>query len=282
MLTGWLIYSQFEAKRNSFFANELITHAKEIGIDLQLLIREQITLKIEDKPTLYYNNKPLKNAKFALVRINDFCLSFQLEQMGILVFNDSQTSLICNDKYLTYCFANNLGIPTLDTFLIDKHTQNWQDINENLFPLIAKPLNLKGGEKVIFCKNKDYFIQNSHIFNDRFLLQKPATNLGEDIRIYVLNKKIIASVKRKSTTDFRSNFCLGGTASLIESNEQQIEIVNKITANLDAHYIGIDFLVSNGQTFLNEIEDVVGARMLYTLTDINPAKKLMQSIMEKL
>ena len=137
-------------------------------------------------------------------------------------------------------------------------------------------------EKVIFCKNKDYFIQNSHIFNDRFLLQKPATNLGEDIRIYVLNKKIIASVKRKSTTDFRSNFCLGGTASLIESNEQQIEIVNKITANLDAHYIGIDFLVSNGQTFLNEIEDVVGARMLYTLTDINPAKKLMQSIMEKL
>lgn len=281
MIRGWLIYSQYEAKRNDFFVGELIANAREMGIELRLLLREYISLKITKNAILCYAGQPLQNADFALVRINDFALSFQLEKMGLKVFNNSETSLICNDKYLTHCFANSLGIPTLDTTLVNKNNPHWQDVDEKLFPLVVKPLDLKGGEKVLFVKNKNDFIAGAHLYPERFLLQKPAKDLGEDTRIYLLDKKIIAVAKRKSTTDFRSNFCLGGQASIVDPLPAQIDAIEKIIKNLDVHYVGVDFLSSGKQVFLNEIEDVVGARMLYSLTDINPAKELIKSVLNK-
>ena len=251
MLRGWLIYSQYESTRNNFFVNELISNAKKSNIQLDLIIKEHIISKIDVKPKIYYTGKELQIPNFAIVRANDFTLSFQLEKMGIKVFNDSQTSLICNNKYLTYCFASSLGIPTLDTFLIDKSVPEWQDIDAKLFPLVAKPLDLKGGENVVLLQNKDEFIKNSNIFDNKFLLQKPAQNLGEDVRVYLLDKKIIAAAKRKSTTDFRSNFCLGGSATIVKPNLQQLEIKEKVINNIDAHYVGMDFLFSNDSVYLN-------------------------------
>ena len=47
--------------------------------------------------------------------------------------------------------------------------------------------------------------------------------------------------------------------------------------------VGIDFLVDEKGKFLfNEIEDVVGARMLYQLTSINLVEKYLQFILEQI
>ena len=45
----------------------------------------------------------------------------------------------------------------------------------------------------------------------------------------------------------------------------------------------MDFLFdSDGGLMLNEIEDVVGARMLYIYTDIDPVKQYLQYIKDKI
>lgn len=283
MKKGWLIYTRFEAQRNVFFINQLLQNAKKFDIDLTLLIRESLSLNNgQNGLFLTCNKKELPNADFAIVRTNDFLLSFQLEQMGLRVFNNSHTSLIANDKYLTYCFATGLNIPTPDTFLIEKSNQNWQNVEQGLFPLIAKPLDQKGGKDVVLLSTYEEYLQKAKFFADKFLLQKPAANLGTDMRVYVLNKKILLGVKRTSDTDFRSNFCLGGHATVTKPNLQQIEIIDAILKNLDADYIGIDFLFDGNKVLLNEIEDVVGARMIYTLTDINPAVEFLKIIAQKI
>lgn len=47
--------------------------------------------------------------------------------------------------------------------------------------------------------------------------------------------------------------------------------------------MGIDFLIDeNGEFLFNEIEDVVGARMLYQLTDINLVGKYLEFIIERI
>jgi gamma-F420-2:alpha-L-glutamate ligase len=46
--------------------------------------------------------------------------------------------------------------------------------------------------------------------------------------------------------------------------------VNQILNLFDFGLVGIDFLIGDkGELIFNEIEDVVGARMLYQCTDIN-------------
>ena len=283
MKKGLLVYTQYEANRNSFFVNQLLQNAKDFGLTLSLILKENISLCVKnEKPVLAVNGKEIEKIDFAIVRTDDYLLSFSLEQMGVKVFNDSRTSLICNDKYLTLCLASNLSIDVPDTILADKHQRDWQNLPTKFFPLVAKPLNQKGGKNVFLINDQQELLQKASFFGQRFLLQKPAKNLGVDTRVYVLDKRILLAVKRTSTTDFRSNYCLGGKATVVQPTRQQIDAVEKITQILGAHYVGIDFLQDGENSLLNEIEDVVGARMIYNLTDLNPAKELLKTIAEKL
>ena len=47
-------------------------------------------------------------------------------------------------------------------------------------------------------------------------------------------------------------------------------------------YAGIDLIYDNGKPVLNEIEDVVGSRMLYNHTDIDTAKLYIKYIKDTL
>ena len=48
-----------------------------------------------------------------------------------------------------------------------------------------------------------------------------------------------------------------------------ITLVLKIASLLKFDYIGIDFVFNEGKIVFNEIEDSVGARMVYEKTDID-------------
>ena len=80
---------------------------------------------------------------------------------------------------------------------------------------------------------------------------------------------IITAILRESKDDFRSNYCLGGNAVPYELSEGERAHVNRIISLLDGDYYGIDFVFNNGKIVFNEIEDTVGARMVYDKTDID-------------
>ena len=50
--------------------------------------------------------------------------------------------------------------------------------------------------------------------------------------------------------------------------------------HFDFGLVGIDFLFKNNQLILNEIEDVVGCRMVYTYTDIDIAQLYIDYILK--
>ena len=65
---------------------------------------------------------------------------------------------------------------------------------------------------------------------------------------------------------------------MVEPPDQVIRMVKRIVPELMADFIGIDFVFGDGQVYLNEIEDVVGTRMLYSLTGMDPARMYMEYI----
>ena len=54
------------------------------------------------------------------------------------------------------------------------------------------------------------------------------------------------------------------------------EAVGRIYSALRCDWIGVDFLPDRNGWVLNEIEDPVGARMLYELTDVDVARLLTE------
>ncbi|MBQ3903879.1 MAG: hypothetical protein II744_02785, partial [Eubacterium sp.] len=117
-------------------------------------------------------------------------------------------------------------------------------------------------------------------YDENSVCQMPASDLGRDLRVWVLGGEIKAAMLRVSKTDFRSNFCLGGEAVPYELNEDEKALVKKITALVNGDYYGIDFVFNEGKIVFNELEDTVGARMLYAKTDMDILKDFCNYITE--
>ena len=92
---------------------------------------------------------------------------------------------------------------------------------------------------------------------------------GRDKRVYLLGGKVLACVERHSQRDFRSNFSLGGSAEPADVSDAELRAVRLINGELKPDFVGVDFIYKDGVPLLNEVEDIVGTRMLYELTYID-------------
>lgn len=203
-----------------------------------------------------------EDADFVINRTNDYKIAEYFESRGIRVFNPSSLSKIANDKQKCYEFMKENGIEIMP-------------INYKGVPAVKKKIDGHGGIDV-------YMLDKAEPFEDGYVYQKPCDTLGRDVRVWLIGGKIIASILRSSDTDFRSNFCLGGKASEYTLTDDDRALVYKIADLLDYDYIGIDFIFNNGRLVFNEIEDTVGARMIYSLTDIDIISLYCDYIKEEL
>lgn len=256
MISGLIVYSEIDALKNKWFIQKCQEEC----------LKKQISLIYkEEKETIDYINK--HQVDFVIYRARNSELLKEIEAKGIRCFNNYHTNKTANDKFLTYQFLKENNFPCLDTFL------NIDDVGN--YPLVMKSRSGHGGTEVFLINNKE----DANNTSDGYIYQRYIPNNG-DVRIYVLNQQVIAAIKRKSEQDFRNNYSLGGKVELFDAPEEMKAIALKISKLLNADYIGVDFLLTKDGCFVNEIEDPVGARMLYQTTDIDIIKLFIEYISE--
>ena len=249
-MNGIIIYNSFDIAKNKWFIFSIIDSFKEKGINVELI----------EESTLDY--KSLNCVDFAIYRGRDYQISKSIEDEGILVINNSKTNKIANDKYLFYQYLAGHSFPCMETSSF---------IDEVCFsPFVAKPIDGHGGNGVYLFSSKEYLEMVDFKDRSKYIFQKPSSDLGIDLRVYVLNKKIYGSVLRKAKEgEFRSNFSLGGNATYFEPPIKVRETALKIANEFDSFFVGIDFIVDKGNWIVNEMEDPVGTRMLYQTSSKN-------------
>ena len=257
MKKGLIIYNEHDKKLNEWF----------VECCLKALNDDEFSLFYKEKNEAldYVNNNPID---FVIFRCRNYSLLNKIEKRGIRCFNNTKTNSLANDKYETYLFFKEHGFPCLETSLDSK------DIS---FPLVMKSLDGHGGKEVYLINSKNELKQS----DKGFIYQKFLPNKG-DVRLYVLNKKVIGAVKRSNDKDFRSNFSLGGEVEEYKASTEMIDIAIKISELLDADYIGVDFIIYDKGFIVNEIEDPVGAKMLYKTTGIDAVNLFIERIKNSL
>jgi len=252
-MLGYLFYDIKDISKNQKFIEWLIEEASKHGLNLVLHHTED-KLEALEIPDFIINRSRIA--------------SISRYYKDIQVFNSASVTEIANDKYQTFHFFKE-DFPMLDTCLTSEQTT---------FPCVVKSKSGHGGTEVYWINTKEELI-----VNDDYIAQAIAPQLGKDLRVYILDNKIIQGILRTHPTDFKSNYSLGGNAKLYNLNEQEEALVYRILEKLPILYGGIDFLFDeDNQLILNEIEDAVGARMLYNLTNIKIVEDYIACIASKL
>lgn len=189
------------------------------------------------------------SAGYVINRSNDYRVAEYYESRGIRVFNSCRLSRLANDKQACYDFMQENGIAIMPTRYC-------------VPPFVKKPRDGHGGQGVVMCRHAEDY-------DPDMVCQKPAKTLGRDLRIWILGGKIITSILRENDDDFRSNYCLGGRAVPHVLTDQEEDLTKKIITLVGGDYYGIDFVYDGDKPVFNEIEDTVGARMVYDLIDID-------------
>ena len=261
MVKGILVYTSADAEYNKWFIDHIIEEGRKCNLDIRLVLSDKEEVSDND-------------IDFAIVRNRDSKLCKRLEDSNIRCFNSSYVVNIGNDKWEMYKDFNSAGIPVM-------YTQK----TKLPYPFVMKPVNGHGGENVYLIKNADeYESVISNIPDERqvdLIYQVIATEKGRDIRVYVVGGTILTAMERiavDTEKDFRSNYSLNGNAKEHALTDEELKLAAKVADHIKADFVGIDLIYNNGRPVVNEIEDAVGTRMLYSLTDINPVREFVAHI----
>lgn len=271
-LNGIIIYAPEDVEKNKRFITLCFENFKKKNIELKLVV-----LKDKNQADIRESMDIQKEKiTFAINRSRNLRIAQQLESEGVRVFNNSRVTEICNDKWKTYQYASELGIPVMDTF----HESICGGFIGIGYPMVIKSCAGHGGNEVFLVKNPQEKKAAIEKIPGDYIVQKFAETKGQDIRVYVLGEKIVMAMKRMALQGFKSNFSLGGTAQEYELNVEETDIIHKIVSDLKPDYVGIDFIYDGERLVLNEIEDAVGARMVYENTEIDMISMYVDYILE--
>ncbi len=298
-MTGWMIYNIEDYNKNKKYFEIHKEIADKNGITLELKFMENFSYGVNSHSEYFilYDKQRAELPKFVIGRMRNPLFTKQLELMGIDVYNNAFVADICNDKAKTYQFLAGSSIEVIPSEFVsadvlDKKIERLnavsEDGNKNLDNKVIKSTSGHGGTEVFLAS--DY--PEAHFPTD-VVVQPFVQGENADVRVYVLDNAIVSAVKRTAREGFKSNYSLGGyVEEYILSKEERV-VVDKIIAwfNKERYlrdktsglfYVGVDFIIDREGKFLfNEIEDVVGSRMLYKTSNIDIVQMYMNKIISR-
>lgn len=270
MRTGWLLYDEPDYELNRGFTEHMMFYGAKCGLALHLVFTEKFEEAIQHSPD------------FVVSRQRNAALNARLEAMSIPVFNNSRVCEICNDKRNTHRFLE--GLPLMQTAFATPEAP----VTPEAYPVVVKPAFGHGGDHVALVNSaSEYEKAISLIFPQPALVQEPASDAGKDLRIYVLFGEILAAVMRTARTGIVSNFKRGGSVALHKPTDEERALAHQVIrrfadAGAPLSFAGIDMIFHHGKPVINEVEDVVGSRMLYKVSNLDSVALYVEAIANRL
>lgn len=274
---GWILYTRQESIRNRHYIDLYRKAGEKYGMEIVLGIYQPDSCRKQTGISWLKHWISQVMPAFVINRTRDYLLAEAFEALGVPVYNHSFVAELGNDKAKAYRFMQKRGIPMMPTF--------YGLQTPNQFPVIVKTSGGHGGTEVFYIPDRykwQEWKQEQYKQGQEYVVQQPASDLGRDLRVYIVGNQITAAVLRTSGSDFRSNYCLGGKEEMYELSDVQRKLVESVATPFDIGMAGIDFVFHHGHLMFNEIEDMAGARGLYELSDYDIAQDYLGYIDKEL
>jgi len=212
----------------------------------------------------------------------------QFDTLGVYCLNTAEAISKSRDKlFASQLFSkNDLHIPITG---FAKSPMDTKDLIRmvNGAPLIIKLLESTQGKGVVMAetnKAAESVINAFKSVQTNILVQEFVKEAnGQDIRCFVVNGKVVASMQRQAQKgEFRANIHQGGLASLIKITPEERKLAVKSAKVLNLDVAGVDIIRSNRGPLLLEVNSSPGLEGIENATGLDIANVMIETIERKL
>lgn len=241
-------------------------------------------------PWLLYDGKPFPHYDVVIIRpsvllnfASRVSLVKQMEMMGILLFNRHESIKKCKNKVDTMQILTHYDIPMPKTVVVRQPDDLKQAAKiVGGFPLIVKDQVGSFGNGVVIMESMRALNSALHWNKPMYILQEYVKfSKGKDIRIFVINGKVVGSMMRSSKKgEFRSNLELGGEGAPVEVTDEEASIAIRSAQALDLTYGGVDIMRGKDGPVVLEVNSNPGFKGLVEATGSDIAGELIDYAVE--
>ncbi|HEU5305346.1 MAG TPA: RimK family alpha-L-glutamate ligase [Gemmatimonadales bacterium] len=278
------------AARSGWHTQELERAAAERGHDAVVLPYEGLVAAIGPASGLRSGSTELDRVDVVLARIIPFGSLEQiifrvdalhrLEDRGVRVVNSPRAIERTVDKFWTSTLLEQCGIPTPETIVCDDPEEAFVAFR-TLGDVIVKPLFGSMGLGMVRVSDEEMayrVFKTIERIRGVYYLQRAIDHEGADIRVFVVNGRVLGAIERRSN-GWRTNLARGGTARSVLLPDEWSALAVRAVAAVGADYAGVDLLAgTDGTVYVLEVNGIPGWRGLQEATGLDVAGRLIDSL----
>lgn len=242
------------------------------------------------KPEIVYNGARLGQYDAVIPRIGASVTYFglavlrQFEMMGVYPVNESVGISRARDKLRSTQLLSRKGIGLPDTVFAHRSSDAEQLLGlVGGAPVVIKLLEGTQGLGVVLgetAKGAESIIQAFSSLDTNILVQEFVKEAnGEDLRCFVIDGKVVASMIRKGKEgDFRSNLHRGGSAKPVRISPAERKTAVMAAKAVGLNVCGVDLLRSNSGPVVMEVNSSPGLEGIEKATGIDVAERIVRFI----
>ncbi|MCK9504011.1 MAG: 30S ribosomal protein S6--L-glutamate ligase [Porticoccaceae bacterium] len=285
------------ASNPELYSNERLMEAgREQGHEMMFLNIRHCYMRLDaDTPEVHYRGGTVIRDLDAIIpRIRPSMTRYgcsllrQFETMGVYCQNDGSAIAKSRDKLISLqaLLDGGMNIPVTGFAHSPLDTQDLIGMVGGA-PLIVKLLEGTQGRGVVLAetnKAAESVINAFKSLNANILVQEFIKEAkGKDIRCFVINGKVVASIERAAAPgEFRANIHQGGKASLIKITPEERRIAVKAAKAMNLAVAGIDLIRSSKGPLLLEVNSSPGLEGIEAATGMDIAALMITAIENKL
>ena len=294
-MNGWILYKNKISE--SYETQKLIEEFEKQGIKVRVVHPDDIDIFVDrdDRKSILVAGRTRQLPDFVMPRTGSGTTYFikaiirHLERLGVVLINGSDAIDNVKDKLYTQQILGESKLPVPKTLLV-KHPINleWVETNIN-FPVIIKTLSGSFGAGVFLAENKkqlEQLVKMAEITKKSYniIVQEfIKDSWGKDIRVFVLNKKVIGCMMRQSTDDdFRANITRGGEGIPYQITDEIEWLGGESSRLLNLDIAGVVLLFNNGSYSICEVNSSPGFEGMDKFTKTNIAEDIVNFVKLKI
>ena len=294
-MNGWILYKN--PIEESWETNKLVEEFNKQGIEVRVVNPNDVDIFVDrdDRKSIIVGGKPRALPDFVIPRTGSGTTYFikaiirHLERLGVTLINGSNAIDTVKDKLYTQQVLGESNLPVPKTLLV-RHPIKLEWVEKNLtFPVIIKTLSGSFGAGVFLAEDKKQFKQllkmaeitkkSYNIIVQEFIKD----SWGKDLRVFVLNGKVVGCMMRQSTDDdFRANITRGGEGIPYQIDDNIEWLGGESSRLLGLDIAGVDLLFDNGGYKICEVNSSPGFEGMDKFTHTNIAEEIVNFVKHKI